>query len=161
MSLLPIESVNWAKGLKGRHCSESEVEKIVALTVTMRRLALRLSARARTEPSPLPESIAQLIDPVVEKAREEFRGIAEGLTKVFKEGSTQVQIPSAQAARENFRTVLHEVRTQNLLTGQSSDSVGNYLSVAHRLDVIADDLEACRNQTMSLALDRYWDDYSL
>jgi uncharacterized membrane protein YccC len=161
LSLLPIESVNWAKGLKGRHCSENEVEKIVALTVTMRRLALRLSARARTESSPLPESIAQLIDPVVEKAREEFRGIAEGLTKVFKEGSTQVQIPSVQAARENFRTVLREVRTQNLLAGQSSDSVGNYLSVAHRLDVIADDLEACRNQTMSLALDRYWDDYSL
>jgi hypothetical protein len=35
------------------------------------------------------------------------------------------------------------------------------LAVAHRLDVIADDLEACRNQTMSLPLDRYWDDYSL
>ena len=161
LSLLPIESVNWARGLKGRHCPESEVEKIVALTATMRRLALRLSARARTKPLPLPESIAQLIDPVVEKAREEFRIIADGLTKLFREGSTQVPIPSAKAARDNFRAALQEVRRQNLLAGQSSDSIRGYLSLAHRLDVIADDLEACRNQTVSLALDRYWDDYSL
>lgn len=161
LSLLPIESVNWARGLKGRHCPESEVEKILALIVTMRRLALRLSTRARTKPSPLPESIARLIDPVVEKAREEFRIIADGLTKVFREGSSRVPILSAKGARENFRTALQEVRSRNLLAGQSSDSVRSYLSLAHRLDVIADDLEACRNESVSLALDRYWDDYSL
>ena len=161
LSLLPIESVNWARGLKGRHCPESEVQKIVALTVTMRRLALRLSARARIKPSPLPETIAQLIYPAAEKAREEFRIIADGLTKVFREGSTRIPIPSVKAARENFRTALQEVRSQNLLAGQSLESVRSYLSLAHRLDVIAADLETCRSQTVSLALDRYWDDYSL
>jgi uncharacterized membrane protein YccC len=161
LSLLPIESVNWVRGLKGRHCPESEVEKIMGLTMTMRRLALRLSERARIKPSPLPESIAQLIDPVVEEAREEFRTIADGLTKVFREGSTKVQIPSAKVARENFQTALQQVRSQNLLAGQSLESVTSYLSLANRLDVIADDLEACRNQTVSLTLDRYWDDYSL
>src|SRR6516162_8251262 len=71
LTLIPIESVSWAKGLKGRHCPESEVEKIVALTFTMRRLALRLSARAHASPSlALPEEVARLIDPVVKKAKE-------------------------------------------------------------------------------------------
>jgi hypothetical protein len=31
----------------------------------------------------------------------------------------------------------------------------------HRLDVIADDLEICRDQTSCLPLEHYWDDYSL
>ncbi len=161
LTLVPIESVNWAKGLKGRHCPESEVEKIVALTMTMRRLAARLSARAHAQPPAWPESIARLINPAAEKAREDFRMIADGLTKVFREGSSRVPIPSAKAARENFRNALQEVRSQNLLAGQSLVSVRSFLSVAHRLDVIADDLETCRDQTLALALERYWDDYSL
>jgi serine/threonine protein kinase len=45
-----------------------------------------------------------------------------------------------------------------LLTGHF---VRSYLALAHRLDVIADDLESCREQTLSLTLERYWDDYSL
>jgi hypothetical protein len=36
--------------------------------------------------------------------------------------------------------------------------VRSYLLLAHRLDVIAD--ETCRDQTLSLALERYRDDYS-
>jgi uncharacterized membrane protein YccC len=161
LTLVPIESVSWAKGLKGRHCPEGEVEKIVALTMTMRRLALRLSARAHAQPPALPESIARLINPAVEKAREDFRMIADGLTKVFRDGSSRVPIASAKAARESFRNALQEVRSQNLLAGQSLESVRSYLSLAHRLDVIADDLEICRDQTSSLALEHYWDDYSL
>jgi uncharacterized membrane protein YccC len=161
LSLLPIESVSWAKGLKGRHCPESEVEKVLALTLTMRRLALRLSARARTQPPALPENIAGLINQAVEKAREDYRKIAVALTRVFREGSTRVPVPSMKAARETFRNALQEVRSQNLLAGQSLNSVRSYLALAHRLDVIADDLETCRDQTLSLALERYWDDYSL
>jgi len=68
LTLIPIESVSWAKGLKGRHCPASEVEKIVALTLTMRLLALRLTARANAQSTALSESISSLIDPVVEKA---------------------------------------------------------------------------------------------
>jgi hypothetical protein len=109
----------------------------------------------------LPESIARLINPAVEKAREDFRMIADGLTKVFREGSSRVPIASAKAARESFRNALQEVRSQNLLAGQSLESVRSYLSLAHRLDVIADDLEICRDQTSSLALEHYWDDSSL
>jgi uncharacterized membrane protein YccC len=161
LTLVPIESVSWAKGLKGRHCPEGEVEKIVALTMTMRRLALRLTARAHAQPPALPESIARLINPAVEKAREDFRMIADALTRVFREGSTQVPIPSTKAARQGFRSALLEVRSQNLLAGQSLESVRSYLSLAHRLDVIADDLETCRDQTLALAMARYWDDYSL
>ena len=161
LTLIPVESVSWVKGLKGRYCPASEVEKITALTLTMRRLALRLSARAQTQTPGLPESIARLIDPVVGKARDDFRMIADALTRVFREGSTQVPIPSTNAARESFRNALQEVRSQNLLAGQSLESVRSYLSLAHRLDVIADDLEICRDQTSSLALEHYWDDYSL
>ena len=161
LTLIPIESVSWAKGLKGRHCPDSEVEKIVALTLTMRRLALRLGARARAQPLALPESIARLIDPVVHEARKDFQTLADALTRVFREGSTQVPVPSTKAARESFRNALQEVRTQNLLAGQSLETVRSYLSLAHRLDVIADDLETCRDQTLSLILERYWDDYSL
>ena len=161
LSLLPIESVSWARGLKGRHCSECEVEKVLALTLTMRRLALRLSARARTQPPALPENIAGLINPAVEKAREDFLKIAEALTRVFRERSTRVPVPSMKAARETLRNALQEVRSQNLLAGQSLNSVRSYLALAHRLDVIADDLETCRDQTLSLALERYWDDYGL
>ena len=161
LTLIPIESVSWAKGLKGRHCPDSEVEKILALTLTMRRLALRLSARAHSQPPPIPESIARLIDPAIEKAREDFRMIADALTRVFREGSTRVPVPSTKAARENFRNALQEVRSQNLLAGQSLEPVRSYLALAHRLDVIADDLETCRDQTLSLTLECYWDDYSL
>jgi uncharacterized membrane protein YccC len=161
LTLIPIESVSWANGLKGRHCSEIELEKLLALTLTMRRLALRLSARAHAQPTALPESIAKLIEPVVEKAREDFQMIADALTRVFREGATRVPIPSTKPARERFRNALQEVRSQNLLAGQSLDSVRSYLSLAHRLDVIADDLETCRDQTLSLALERYWDDYTL
>jgi hypothetical protein len=89
----------------------------------MRRLALRLSARAHAQPPALPESIAILIDPVVDKAREDFRVTADALTRVFREGSTRVPIPSTNAARESFRNALQEVRSQNLLAGQSLDSV--------------------------------------
>jgi uncharacterized membrane protein YccC len=161
LTLIPIESVSWAKGLKGRHCPDSEVEKILALTLTMRRLALRLSARAHTQPPALPETIARLIDPAVANARTDFRMLADALTRVFREGSTRVPIPSTNAAREAFRNALQEVRSQNLLAGQNLASVSSYLSLAHRLAVIADDLETCRDHTLSLALERYWDDYSL
>jgi hypothetical protein len=47
------------------------------------------------------------------------------------------------------------------IAAQSLDSVRGYLALAHRLDVIADDLETCRDHTLSLTLERYWDDYSL
>jgi hypothetical protein len=161
LTLIPIESVSWAKGLKGRHCSAIEVEKIVALTLTMRRLALRLSARAQAESAALPEEMARLIDPVVEQAREDFRMSAEALTQVFREGSALVPVPSIRATRESFLNALQEVRNQNLLVGQNLDSVRSFLSLAHRLDVIADDLETCRDQTLSLSLERYWGDYSL
>jgi uncharacterized membrane protein YccC len=161
LTLLPIESVSWARGLRGRHCPGSEVEKIVALTMTMRRLALRLSARAHTRSAVLPEDMARLIDPVVEKARENFRLTADALMQVFREGSTRVPIPSTRTAREGIIGVLKEVRNQNLLSGKSLEDVRSYLSLAHRLDVIADDLETCRDQTLSLTLERYWDDYSL
>jgi hypothetical protein len=60
LSFIPIESLSWAKGLKGRHCPGIEVEKIVTLTLTMRRLALRLSARAQAESLGLPEGITRL-----------------------------------------------------------------------------------------------------
>jgi uncharacterized membrane protein YccC len=161
LTLIPIESASWAKGLKGRHCPGIEVEKIVALTLTMRRLALRLSARAHARSPALPEEIARLIHPVVEKAKENFRMTSDALMQVFREGSTRVPVPSTRAARESFRNALQEVRNQNLLIGQSLEAVRSYLSLAHRLDVIADDLETCHDQTVSLALERYWDDYSL
>jgi hypothetical protein len=161
LTLIPIESVSWVKGLKGRHCPASEVEKLMALTLTMRRLALRLSGRAHVQPEVLPENIARLIDPVIEKARGDLRLTADALTQVFREGSTRVSIPSTKSVRESFRNALEEVRNQNLLAGQSLESARSYYSVAHRLDVIADDLETCRDQTLSLTLERYWDDYSL
>jgi uncharacterized membrane protein YccC len=161
LTLIPIESVNWAKGLKGRHCSGTEVEKIVTLTLIMRRLALRLSARAQSRPPTLPEEIARLVDPAVEKAKANFRMTSDALMQVFREGSTRVPVPSTQATRESFRNALQQVRDQNLLVGQSLETVKSFLSLAHRLDVIADDLEASRDQTLALALERYWGDYSL
>jgi len=161
LTFIPIESLSWAKGLKGRHCPGIAVEKIVALTLTMRRLALRLSARAQAESPGLPEGIARLIDPVVEQARENFRMTSDALAQVFREGSTRVPVPSIRTTRQSFRNALQEVRNQNLLVGQNLESVRSYLSLAHRLDVIADDLESCRDQTLSLALERYWGDYSL
>jgi len=161
LTLIPIEAVSWARGLKGRHCPESEVEKMLALTVTMRRLALHVSSRARLQLPALPENIARLVDLSVEKAREEFRMIAEALTTVFREGSTRVAVPSTKEAREKFRNTLEEVRSRDLLAGQSLESVSGFLSVAHRLDVIADDLEMCRDQALALTIERYWGDYSL
>ena len=57
LTLIPIESVHWVRGLKGRSCPEGEVKKMLDLTATMRRLALHLSSRARREAPALPESI--------------------------------------------------------------------------------------------------------
>jgi uncharacterized membrane protein len=78
--------------------------------------------------------------------------------QVFSEGSTRISVPSTHAARESFRNALEAVRNQNLLIGKSLEAVRSYLLLAHRLDVIAD--ETCRDQTLSLALERYRDDYS-
>jgi hypothetical protein len=161
LTLIPIECVNWAKGLRGRHCPEAEVQKLVALTMTMRRLALRLSVRAHAQAPALPEGIARLVEPVVEKARENFRITSDALMQAFSEGSTRVPVPSIRTTREGLRNALQEVRNQNLLVGQNLEAVRSYLSLAHRLDVIADDLETCRDQTLSLSLERYWGDYSL
>jgi uncharacterized membrane protein YccC len=161
LTLIPIESVSWARGLRGRHCPASEVDKIVALTLTMRRLALRLSARAHTQSAVLPEDVAKLIDPAIEKAREHFQMTTDGLMQVFREGSTRVPVPSTRAAREAIRGALQEIRSQNLLSDKSLEAVRSYHSLAHRLDAIAGDLETCREQTLALALERYWGDYSL
>ena len=98
---------------------------------------------------------------MVEKAKENFRMTSDALMQVFREGLTRIPVPSTHAARESFRNALLEVRNQKLLIGQSLEVVRGYLSLAHRLDVIADDLETCRDQTLSLALERYWDDYRL
>ena len=81
--------------------------------------------------------------------------------RVFRDGSTRIPVPSTRTTRESFRNALQEVRNQNLLMGQSLEAVRSYLSLAHRLDVIADDLEICHDQALSLALERYWGDYSL
>jgi hypothetical protein len=105
--------------------------------------------------------MARLIDPVVEKAKENFRVTSDALMQVFSQGSTRVPVPSTRAARESFRNALQEVRNRNLLIGQSLEAVRSYLLLAHRLDVIADDLETCHDQTQPLALERYWGDYSL
>jgi hypothetical protein len=86
---------------------------------------------------------------------------SDALMQVFREGLTRIPVPSTHAARESFRNAPQEVRNQNLLIGKSLEDVRSYLSLAHRLEVIADDLETCRDQTLSLALERYWDDYSL
>ena len=156
-----MEAVNWVRGLQGRNCPETEVEKLLRLTVIMRGLALHLSSRARREKPTLPESITRLVDPCVLKAREKFREISEGLGNLFWEGSTRVNVPSAEEARESFREILQEVRSQNLLVDQSVDTVISFLALSHRLEVIADDLESCRNQALALTIERYWDDYVL
>lgn len=161
LTLIPIEAVSWVKGLKGRHCPESEVEKLLELVVTMRRLALYLTTRARLQLPPLPENIAHVVDTSVHEAREEFRKIPEALITVFREGSTRVEVPSMKAAHEDFRTALQQVRSQGLLVDQGTDSVRSLLSLAHRLDVISEDLELCREQTLALKIEQYWDDYSL
>jgi uncharacterized membrane protein YccC len=161
LTLIPIEAVSWVRGLRGRDCPGAEVEKVVALTVTMRRLALYLSTRASRRLPALPESIARLVDPSVQKAREEFRTTSDALANVFREGSTRFDVPSTKAVREGFRNTLQEVRRQDLLAGQSLETVRSLLSLAHRLDVIADDLEICRNQALALTIERYWGDYSL
>jgi uncharacterized membrane protein YccC len=161
LTLIPIEAVSWVRGLRGRHCPGTEVEKVVALTVTMRRLALDLSNRARRQWPALPESIARLVDPSVQKAKEEFRATSAALANVFREGSTRLAVPSTKAVRESFRNILQEVRRQDLLAGQSLETVRSLLSLAHRLDVIADDLEICRNQALALTIEHYWGDYSL
>jgi hypothetical protein len=109
----------------------------------------------------LPESIARLVDPSVQKAKEEFRTTSDALANVFREGSTRLAVPSTKAVRESFRNILQEVRRQDLLAGQSLETVRSLLSLAHRLDVIADDLEICRNQALGLTIEHYWGDYSL
>ena len=161
LTLIPIEAVNWVRGLQGLNCPETEVEKWLGLTVTMRGLALHLSTRARSERPVLPESIMGPVDPCVLKTREKFREISEGLGNLFREGSTRVDVPTAQEARESFREVLQEVRTQGLLANQSLETVISFLSLSHRLEVIADDLESCRNQALALTIERYWGDYVL
>jgi hypothetical protein len=161
LTLIPIETVSWVRGLKGRRCPETEVEKVLALTVTMRRLALDLSTRARRQLPALPESIARLVDPGVQKAREEFRTTSDALANVFRKGSTRVALTSTKAVRESFRNILDEVRREDLLAGQSLETVRSLLFLAHRLDVIADGLEICRNQALALTIERYWGDYSL
>jgi uncharacterized membrane protein YccC len=161
LTLIPVEAVSWVRGLKGRHCPETEVEKMLAFTVTMRRLALDLSNRARRQVPALPESIARLIDPGIEKAKEEFRTTSDALATVFRDGSTRFAVPSTNAVRESFRKILDEVRREDLLAGQSLETVRSLLSLAHRLDVIADGLEICRNQALALTIERYWGDYSL
>jgi hypothetical protein len=130
------------------------------LILTMRGLALRLSSRARREGPAMPESITRLVDPCVLKAREKFREISEALGVVFREASTRVDVPSAEA-RQSFRDTVQEVRRQNLLVDQSLETVTSFLSLSHRLDLIANDLETCRNLALALTIERYWDDYVL
>jgi hypothetical protein len=161
LTLIPMEAVNWARGLQGRNCPETEVEKLLTLTATMRGLALHLSSRARRERPALPESITRLMDPCALKAKEKFREISEGLAIVFEEGSTRVDVPSAEEARASFRDRLQEVRRKDLLVDQSLETVISFLSLAHRLEVIADDLESCRNQALALLIEDYWGDYLL
>ena len=161
LTLIPIEAVNWVRGLKGRHCPESEIEKMLGLTVTMRRLALHLSNRARRQ-LPACRKVSGISSIRVSRKRERNSGRQQKrLVNVFREGSTRAAVPSTNAARENFRDTLQEVRRQNLLADQSLESVKGFLSLAHRFDVIADDLEICRDQALALTIERYWDDYSL
>ena len=101
------------------------------------------------------------MDPCAQKAREEFREISEALANVFREGSTRVAVPSIEVARESFRGKLQEVRRQDFLVDQNLETVISFLSLSHRLDVIADDLETCRTQALALTIERYWRDYSL
>ena len=70
-------------------------------------------------------------------------------------------MPTALEARESFREVLQEVRTRGLLADQGLQAVTSFLSLSHRLEVIADDLESCRNQALALTIERYWGDYVL
>lgn len=161
LTLIPIEAVNWVRGLQGLNCPETEVEKLLRLTVTMRGLALHLSTRARRERAALPESITSLADPYVLKTREKFRKVSEGLGNVFREGSTRVDVPTAEEDRESFRDILREVRRKDLLADQSLETVISFLSLSHRLEVIADDLESCRNQALALTIERYWGDFVL
>jgi hypothetical protein len=137
LTLIPIEAVNWVRGLQGLNCPETEVDKWLSLTLTMRRLALHLSTRARRGRPALPESITGLVHPRVLKAREKFREISESLSNIFREGSTRVDVPTALEARESFREVLEEVRRKNLLAGQSLEAIISFLSLSHRLEVIA------------------------
>src|SRR5262249_16930481 len=109
----------------------------------------------------LPENISGLVDPCVLKTREKFRKISEGLGNVFLEGSTRIDVPTAEAERESFRDILQEVRRKDLLADQSLETVISFLSLSHRLEVIADDLESCRNQALALTIERYWGDYVL
>ena len=65
LTLIPIEAVHWVRGLEGRSCPQGDVAKMLTLTVMMRRLALHLSSRARSERPALPEGITRLVDPCV------------------------------------------------------------------------------------------------
>jgi hypothetical protein len=95
------------------------------------------------------------------KTREKFRKVSEGLGNVFREGSTRVDVPTAEEERESFRDMLREVRRKDLLADQSLETVISFLSLSHRLEVIADNLESCRNQALALTIERYWGDYVL
>jgi hypothetical protein len=70
-------------------------------------------------------------------------------------------VPTAQEERESFRDMLREVRRKDLLADQTLEAVTSFLSLSHRLEVIADDLESCRNQSLALTIGRYWGDYVL
>ena len=70
-------------------------------------------------------------------------------------------MPTALEARESFRKVLQEVRTRGLLADQGLQAVTSFLSLSHRLEAIAGDLESCRNQVLALRIEDYWDDYIL
>ena len=70
-------------------------------------------------------------------------------------------MPTALEARESFREVLEEVQRKNLLADQSLEVIISFLSLSHRLKVIADDLESCRDQALDLRIERYWEDYVL
>jgi uncharacterized membrane protein YccC len=161
LPLIPMEAVHWVRGLQGRSCPQGEVANMLTLTLTMRRLALHLTNRARREAPALPENITSLVEPCVQKTREEFCKTTDALANVFRVGSTQVAVPSTGTARESFRAVLQEVRSQNLLSDQSLETVISFLALAHRLDAIADDLDICRTQALALTIERYWGDYSL
>ena len=86
----------------GAQLSGAEVEKLLTLTVIMRRLALHLSNRARREAPALPENITRLVEPCVQKTREEFRETTEALANVFREGSTRVAVPSTEDGTREF-----------------------------------------------------------
>jgi hypothetical protein len=45
--------------------------------------------------------------------------------------------------------------------GGGLETITSFLSLSQRLEVIAADLESCRNQALDLRIEDYWDDYIL